>query len=75
MLGRQARLGEEGSALAGRRAIADEDEAPEATDQDRGWGEVATAAAIEGAIFGGVKAIIDRAGATGFARATGHWPG
>ena len=25
--------------------------------------------------FGGVKALIDRAGATGFARLTGAWPG
>jgi hypothetical protein len=56
------------------RAVTDEDEAPQATDPDRGWGEIATAAAIEGAIFGGVKAVIDRAGATGFARATGQWP-
>lgn len=56
------------------RAVANEDRAPQATDPDRGWAEVATAAAVEGAVFGGVKAIIDRAGATGFARATGRWP-
>jgi hypothetical protein len=56
------------------RAVANEDHAPQATDPDRGWAEVATAAAVEGAVFGGVKAVIDRAGATGFARATGRWP-
>jgi Protein of unknown function (DUF4235) len=56
------------------RAVAKEDHAPQATDPDRGWAEVATAAAVEGAVFGGVKAVIDRAGATGFARATGRWP-
>jgi hypothetical protein len=30
---------------------------------------------MQGAVFGGVKALIDRAGATGFARLTGVWPG
>jgi len=57
------------------RAVAHEDEAPEATDENRGWGEVVTAAAAQGAVFGAVKAAIDRAGATGFARLTGTWPG
>jgi hypothetical protein len=57
------------------RAVADESDAPKATDKDKGWGEVITAAAAQGAVFGGVKAVIDRAGATGFARATGVWPG
>ena len=56
------------------RAVMHEDETPEATDPDRGWAEIATAAAIEGAVFGGVRAIVDRAGAAGFARATGAWP-
>ena len=56
-------------------AAADEDEAPEATDATRGWGEILVAAAAEGAVFGGVKALIDRAGATGFAHLTGSWPG
>jgi uncharacterized protein DUF4235 len=57
------------------RVAADEEEAPEATDRRRGWGEILAAAAAEGAVFGGVKALIDRAGATGFARVTGSWPG
>ena len=57
------------------RAIAHEDDSPDAKDRDRGWGEILAAAAIEGAVFGGVKAAVDRAGATGFARATGTWPG
>jgi hypothetical protein len=56
-------------------AAASEEEAPKATDQTRGWGEVLVAAAAEGAVFGGVKALIDRAGATGFAHVTGSWPG
>ena len=57
------------------RAVAGEDDAPKATDKERGWGEVIAAAAVQGALFGAVKALVDRAGATGFARATGTWPG
>jgi hypothetical protein len=56
-------------------SVAREEEAPEATDEAKGWAEVITAATLEGAVFGGVKAAIDRAGATGFARVTGAWPG
>jgi hypothetical protein len=56
-------------------AAAHEEEAPEATDETKGWREVVVAAAAQGAVFGGVKALIDRAGATGFARVTGSWPG
>ena len=52
-----------------------ESDAPKATDGQRGWTEVVIAAAVQGAVFGGVKAAIDRAAATGFARATGVWPG
>jgi hypothetical protein len=50
------------------------DSAPASTDRDHGWKEIATAAALQGAIFGGVKAIVDRAAARGFERATGTWP-
>jgi Protein of unknown function (DUF4235) len=57
------------------RAVGDEDDAPKATDERKGWSEVLIAAAAQGAVFGGVKALIDRAGATGFARLTGSWPG
>lgn len=57
------------------RAVGDESEAPKATDERRGWREILIVAAAQGAVFGGVKAIIDRAGAAGFARLTGSWPG
>jgi hypothetical protein len=57
------------------RLIAGEDDSPDAKDRNRGWVEIIIAAAIEGALFGTVKAVVDRAGATGFARATGTWPG
>jgi Protein of unknown function (DUF4235) len=56
-------------------AVAHEEEAPKATDERKSWGEVVAAAAAEGAVFGGVKALIDRGGATGFAHLTGAWPG
>ena len=52
-----------------------EDEAPGATDEDRGWREVLVAATVQGALFGLVKAAIDRGGATGFRKLTGAWPG
>lgn len=57
------------------RVVAHEDDSPDAKDRDRGWGEIVTAAALQGALFGTVKAIVDRAGAKGFERATGTWPG
>jgi hypothetical protein len=57
------------------RTVADEEDTPKATDERKTWAEVAVAAAAEGAVFGGVKALLDRAGATGFAKVTGAWPG
>jgi Protein of unknown function (DUF4235) len=57
------------------KVIAGEDDAPKATDPDYGWAEILIAAAVQGAIFAGVKALVDRAGATGWSRLTGTWPG
>jgi predicted metal-dependent enzyme (double-stranded beta helix superfamily) len=51
-----------------------DDEAPNATDEDRGWAEILIAAAVQGAIFAVVKAAVDRAGAAGVRNATGQWP-
>ncbi|MBP2401480.1 hypothetical protein SNS2_0008 [Streptomyces netropsis] len=50
-------------------------DAPDATDQDRGWQEILIAAALQGAIFAVVKAAVDRSGATAVHRLTGTWPG
>ena len=50
-------------------------EAPEAKDEHRSWWAVLTAATVQGAIFGLVKAAIDRGGAAGFRKLTGTWPG
>ena len=52
-----------------------EDEAPEATDAQRGWGEVLIAATLQGAIFALVKAATDRGAATVTRRLLGFWPG
>ncbi|WP_433295130.1 DUF4235 domain-containing protein [Actinoplanes sp. CA-030573] len=56
------------------KAVSGDDDAPDATDEDRGWGEILAAAALQGAIFALVKAAVDRGGATGVRRLTGHWP-
>ena len=57
------------------RRVADEDEAPDALQSEYGLGQVVLAAAIQGAIFAAVKALVDRGGAKGFQRLTGDWPG
>lgn len=56
------------------RTLSGTDVAPAATDEDRGWGEILAAAALEGAIFAIVRAAADRAGAYGVRRLTGRWP-
>lgn len=57
------------------KLVAHETDSPNATDRDSSWKEVLISAGIQGAIYGTVKALVDRAGATGFERATGAWPG
>lgn len=56
------------------KMTAGDGEAPDATDEDRGWGEVLAAAALQGAIFAVVRAAVDRGGAVGVRRLTGRWP-
>jgi len=56
------------------KRVAGEEQAPEATSLDYGWGEVLAAAALQGAIFAVVKAAVDRGGAAGVRRLTGTWP-
>jgi hypothetical protein len=50
-------------------------EMPLAMEQDRRWVDVVIAATLKGAVFGGVKAIVDRSFATGYFHRTGVWPG
>jgi hypothetical protein len=73
-------LGWAGGTLAGMayramwKAVRHEDDAPDALDEDRRWGEILLAAAVQGAIFAVVRSAVDRAGAKAIARSTGVWP-
>ncbi|MGJ9373796.1 DUF4235 domain-containing protein [Nesterenkonia sp. CF4.4] len=53
----------------------DRDDAPKAMQSDFKLGEVLLAAALQGALFAFVKALVDRGGARVFQRLTGEWPG
>ncbi|MGH1561694.1 DUF4235 domain-containing protein [Mumia sp. DW29H23] len=58
------------------KRFSDEDEAPNPLAADSySWREILVASAIQGVIYSVVKASIDRAGAKGFQRVTGEWPG
>src|ERR1700746_409802 len=52
-----------------------EDEAPEATDTPRSWGEILIAAAVQGAIFALIRAAVERVTATGAEKLAGEQPG
>jgi Protein of unknown function (DUF4235) len=70
-----------GARLAGRlfertwKLTGREGDPPNAKVQGQGWVEIVAASAVKGAVFGGVKALVDHASATSFARVTGVWPG
>ena len=57
------------------KLVAGAEDAPSARQSEYGWREVLPAAAVQGAIFGLVKAALDRKGAQGFQKLTGVWPG
>ncbi|MFF7330136.1 DUF4235 domain-containing protein [Streptomyces sp. NPDC090306] len=73
-------LGWVGGSLAGMafratwKAIRHEDDAPDALDPERGWGEILFAAAVQGAIFAVARSAMDRTGAKAIERSTGVWP-
>lgn len=56
------------------KLVVGDEHAPNAIDEERGWGEVLAAAALQGAIFAVVRAAVDRGGATGVRTLTGRWP-
>ena len=56
-------------------APGDQDDSPKALESEYDLREILIAAAIQGAIFAVVKAIVDRGGARAFQRWTGEWPG
>jgi Protein of unknown function (DUF4235) len=57
------------------KRIADQDDAPDALQSEYPMWQIVLSAALQGAIFAATKAAIDRAGAQGFTRLTGSWPG
>ncbi|MET9069674.1 DUF4235 domain-containing protein [Streptosporangium sandarakinum] len=67
-----------GGAVAGAifkqvwKLVSGKDEAPDPTSDQYAWKEILVAAAIQGAIFGVVKAVIDRTATGKIHRATGR---
>ena len=56
-------------------APGDREDAPKALESEYSLSEVLLAAAVQGAVFATVKALVSRAGARAFERWTGEWPG
>ncbi|MEB3960203.1 DUF4235 domain-containing protein [Streptomyces kunmingensis] len=56
------------------KRLGHEDDAPDATDEQRHWREILLAAALQGAIFAVVRAAVERGGARTTKRLTGVWP-
>lgn len=57
------------------KRISDEEDSPKALESEYGWKEILPAAALQGAIFALVKALVQRSGAQGVQKLTGLWPG
>ena len=57
------------------KRVAGKEDAPKAKESEYGWREVLPAAMVQGAVFGLVKAAVDRSGARAFEKLTGSWPG
>ena len=55
--------------------LAGEDDPPTPRQSEYSWKEILGAAALQGAIFSVVKAVVNRGGARGFEKLTGTWPG
>jgi hypothetical protein len=53
----------------------DDEQAPHATTKEAPTGKVLGAAVLQGAVFAGTRAAVDRWGARGFYKLTGAWPG
>jgi hypothetical protein len=53
----------------------DDEEPPNATTKEATTGKVLGAAVLQGVVFSGTRAAVDRWGAKGFYRLTGLWPG
>jgi hypothetical protein len=53
----------------------DDEEAPAPDQRDVSFPKLIAALAVEGAVFRLTKGLVDHAVRSGFARATGRWPG
>jgi hypothetical protein len=53
----------------------DEEEAPAPDQRDASYPKLVAALIVEGAVFRLTKGLVDHAVRSGFARATGRWPG
>ena len=56
-------------------SVFDEEEAPAPDHRDVSFPKLIGALAVEGAVFRLTKGLVDHAVRSGFARATGRWPG
>lgn len=57
------------------KRVSDKEDPPKPKESEYGWREVLPAAMLQGALFGLVKAAVDRSGARAFEKVTGSWPG
>lgn len=55
--------------------LIDDEEPPKPTHREASLAKVVAAAALEGAIFKGTRAVIDHKSREAFASTTGTWPG
>jgi Protein of unknown function (DUF4235) len=55
--------------------LIDKEEPPKPTTEETSWPKVLASAAVQGVTFKVTRAAVDRAGATGYSRLTGVWPG
>ena len=69
------------AALLGKRLFnflwqkIDDQDPPKATTQQTTWPKVLAAGAVQGMVFKTTRMAVDRAGANGFYKLTGTWPG
>jgi hypothetical protein len=57
------------------KQVSGKEDPPKPRESEYGWKELLAAAAVQGAVFGLVKAAVDRSGARAFEKVTGSWPG
>jgi hypothetical protein len=57
------------------KRVSDKEDPPKPKESEYSWRELLPAAMLQGALFGLVKAAVDRSGARAFEKLTGSWPG